>query len=162
MLNCTIDFVDRKATHKKFFKWNVFMIESVFGVFALATVEMWAAIPLGFHLKIPPLLLATTVAIGAIIGASAGIFAGNAIRRLIFWRKTTEMESGRMSKWLVTKGPWAVGLLGPLLIGPTFAALLAGAAGMPRAFSLKALVGGILIWSTIITLSGTFGVAFLN
>ena len=138
------------------------MIESVLGVFALATVEMWAAIPLGFHLKIPPVLLASTVAVGSIVGAFAGIFAGNGIRRLIFWRKTTELETGRMSKWLVTKGPWAVGLLGPRLIGPTFAALLAGAAGMPKKFSLKVLVGGILIWTTIITTLGAFGIAFLN
>jgi membrane protein YqaA with SNARE-associated domain len=138
------------------------MIESVLGVFALATIEMWAAIPLGFHLKIPPVLLASTVAIGSFLGAFAGIFAGNGIRRLIFWRKTTELESGRLSKWLVTKGPWAVGLLGPLLIGPTFAALLAGAVGMPKVFSLKILAGGILIWTTIIVILGTFGVALLN
>lgn len=118
---------------------------------------MWAAIPLGFHLKIAPVLLVFTVAIGSIVGASAGIFAGDAIRRLIFWRKTASLENGRMSKWLVTKGPWAVGLLGPLLIGPTFAALLAGAVGMPKAFSLKVLVGGILIWTTIITVLGKFG-----
>lgn len=138
------------------------MIESVFGVFALATVEMWAAIPLGFHLKVPPILLASTVAIGSILGAFAGIFAGNGIRRLIFWRKTTDLETGRMSKWLLTKGPWAVGLLGPLLIGPTFAAILAGAAGMPKVFSLKVLVGGVLIWTTIITWLGTLGIAFLS
>jgi membrane protein DedA with SNARE-associated domain len=147
---------------QEFFLIGTLMIESVFGVFALATVEMWAAIPLGFHLEIPPLLLASTVAIGSIVGASAGIFAGSGVRRLIFWRKTTELKTGRISKWLVNKGPWTLGLLGPLLIGPTFTALLAGAVGMPRAFSLKVLVGSILIWTTIITLLGTFGVAVLN
>jgi len=138
------------------------MIGSILGVFALATVEMWAAIPLGFHLKIPPVLLVATVATGAFLGAFAGIFAGNGIRRLMFWRKTTEADSGKLSKWLVTKGPWAVGLVGPLVLGPTFAALLAGAVGMPKGLSLAVLAIGILIWTIIITALGTFGVALLN
>lgn len=138
------------------------MIGSIFGVFALATIEMWAAIPLGFHLKIPPVMLVATVGAGSFLGALAGIFAGNGIRRLIFWRKTTESEPVGMSKWLVTKGPWAVGLLGPLVLGPTFAALLAGATGMPKVFSLQVLAVGILIWTTIITLLGTFGLGLLQ
>lgn len=130
------------------------MIESVLAVFALATVEMWAAIPLGFHLKMSPALIAPTVAVGSFLGASAGIFAGNFIRRLVFWRDTAKLEHGRLSKWLVTKGPWAVGFLGPLLIGPTFAALLAGAIGMPKAFSLMVLAAGIVMWTTIIVMFG--------
>jgi hypothetical protein len=138
------------------------MIESFFGVFALAIVEMWAAIPLGFHLKLPPVLLGIAVATGALVGAIAAMFAGNGIRRLIFWRKTEAAQGGRLSKWLATKGPWAVGILGPLLIGPMFAALLAGAIGLPRVLSLALLATGILVWTVIIVVLGTFGLTVLR
>jgi hypothetical protein len=125
------------------------MIESVLGVFALAVIELWAAIPLGFHLQLHPLLLGVTAATGAFTGAAAAIFVGNGIRRLIFWRKAENANAGRMSQWLQAKGPWAIGLLGPLLIGPVFAAGLAGAIGLPRRFSLALLALGIAVWTVV-------------
>jgi membrane protein DedA with SNARE-associated domain len=138
------------------------MIESFFGVFALAIVEMWAAIPLGFHLELPPVLLAIAVATGAFFGAVVAMLAGNGIRRLIFWRKAEAKEGSRLSQWLARKGPWAVGILGPLLMGPMFAALLAGAIGLPRALSLTLLSIGILVWTAIIVALGTFGLVVLR
>lgn len=138
------------------------MVESFFAVFALAIIEMWAAIPLGFHQKLPPALLGLAVASGAFAGAVAAMFAGNGIRRLIFWRKAEPAGGGRLSKWLTEKGPWAIGLLGPLLIGPMFAALLAGAAGLPRALSLGLLALGIVVWTVILVVLGTLGVAMLR
>lgn len=138
------------------------MVESFFSVFALAIVEMWAAIPLGFHQKLPPVLISVAVATGAFFGAVAAMLAGNGIRRLIFWRKTEAAEGSRLSKWLAGKGPWAIGILGPLLIGPMFAALLAGAVGLPRTLSLALLAIGILVWTAIIVMLGTFGLAVLR
>ena len=138
------------------------MIESFFGVYALAIVELWAAIPLGFHLKLHPGLLIVAAATGAFIGALIAMFLGNGLRRLMFWRKSETAQSGRISTWLVTKGPWAIGLLGPLLIGPVFSAGLAGAIGLPKAFSLALLAIGIVFWTTAFSLLGTFGIAALR
>ena len=137
-------------------------MESFLGVFALAIIELWAAIPLGFHLKLPPPLLIVAAATGAFVGAVAAMFAGDGIRRLIFWRKSEKTERGRLSNWLVAKGPWAIGLLGPLLIGPLFAAGLAGAIGLPRAFSLALLAAGIVVWTVTFTVLGVFGLAALR
>ena len=138
------------------------MIESFLGVFALAIVELWAAIPLGFHLKLHPGLLIVAAATGACLGAVIAMFLGNGIRRLLFWRKSESKEGGRASKWLAAKGPWAIGLLGPLLIGPVFAAGLAGAMGLPRAFSLALLAIGIVFWTATFSVLGTFGLAALR
>jgi hypothetical protein len=138
------------------------MIESFLSVFGLALIELWAAIPLGFHLKLHPVLLAVAASAGALGGAAAAMFVGDRLRRLIFWRKNVKAEAGRMSKWLVAKGPWAIGLLGPLLIGPVFAAGLAGAIGLPRAFSLALLAVGIVVWTIIFVTLGTFGLAALH
>lgn len=138
------------------------MIESFLGVFALAIVELWAAIPLGFHLQLHPALLVVAVTTGAFAGAVAAIYLGGGIRRLMFWRKSEQLESGRMSKWLAAKGPWAIGLLGPLLIGPVFAAGLAGAIGLRKPLSLGLLAIGIVFWTVTATVLGTFGLAALR
>lgn len=138
------------------------MIESVLGVFTLAIFEMWAAIPLGFHLKLHPgLLIGATVA-GALVGVVAATFLGTGIRKLIFWRKKEKVESGALSRWLVAKGPYAIGLLGPLLIGPLFAAGLAATLGLPRRSSIMLLALGVVIWTSAITLLGSFGLSVLR
>lgn len=138
------------------------MIENFAGVFALAIIELWAAIPLGFHLKLHPALLIVAASSGAFTGAVAAMFLGNGVRRLMFWRKGETTAGGRMSTWLAAKGPWAIGLLGPLLIGPVFSAGLAGAIGLPRAFSLALLGAGILVWTVVFSVLGSFGVAALG
>jgi hypothetical protein len=138
------------------------MIQHFIGVFTLAIFEMWAAIPLGFHLKLHPgLLIAATVA-GSLVGVVAATFLGAGIRKLVFWRKTEKVESGALSRWLATKGPWAIGLLGPLLIGPLFAAGLAATLGLPRRSSIALLALGIVIWTSSITLLGSFGLGTLR
>lgn len=138
------------------------MIESFFGVFALAMIELSAAVPLGLHLKLHPGLLVVAASTGAFIGAAAGIFLGNGMRRLMFWRKAETAGGGRMSTWLTAKGPWAIGLLGPLLIGPVLSAGLAGAIGLPRGFSLALLATGIVVWSIVFSVLGTYGMAALG
>lgn len=138
------------------------MMESFFGVFALAMLELSAAVPLGLHLKLHPGLLVAAAAGGAMTGALAAMFLGSGVRRLMFWRKSETAESGRMSKWLVAKGPWAIGLLGPLLIGPVFSAGLAGAIGLPRTLSFVLLAIGILVWTIAFTMLGTLGLAALR
>lgn len=135
------------------------MIEHMASVFALAIIEMWAAIPLGLHLKLHPGLLIAATVTGSILGVVAATFLGETIRKLIFWRKKDKVDSGKLATWLTTKGPWAVGLLGPLLIGPIFAAGLAAALGMPRGLSIALLAGGIVIWTVGFTLVGYFGLA---
>ena len=138
------------------------MIKDMAGVFALAMIEMWAAIPLGLHLKLHPGLLIIATIAGALIGVIAATFLGETIRKLIFWRKKEQVNSGKLATWLTTKGPWAVGLLGPLLIGPIFSAGLAATLGMPRRLSIALLACGIVIWTVGFTLLGHFGLSTLR
>lgn len=137
------------------------MINDMAAVFGLAMIEMWAAIPLGLHLKLHPGLLITATVAGALIGVIAATFLGETLRKLIFWRKKEQASSGKLAAWLTSKGPWAVGLLGPLLIGPVFAAGLAATLGMPRGLSIALLAAGIVIWTVGFTLLGFFGLSVL-
>lgn len=138
------------------------MTEHMLGVFALAIIELWAAIPLGFHLKLHPVLLIAAACGGAMAGATAAICLGDGVRRLVFWRRDRKAEPGRVTRWLATKGLWAIGLLGPVLIGPLFAAALAGAIGLPRARALALLAVGIVFWTIAVTMVVTFGLTTLG
>ena len=138
------------------------MLHDMAGVFGLAMLEMWAAIPLGLHLKLHPGLLIIATVTGALIGVIAATFLGETLRKLIFWRKKDQVQSGKLATWLCGKGPWAVGLLGPLLIGPIFSAGLAATLGMPRRSSIALLAVGIVIWTVGFTLLGHFGLTTLR
>ena len=138
------------------------MIESFVGVFALAIIEMWAAIPLGFHLKLHPGILILATVAGSLVGVVGAMLVGDGIRKLVFWRKHDKAQPGAVSKWLANKGPWAIGLLGPLLIGPLFAAALAATLGLPRRSSFALLAAGIVVWTCLFTLLGSLGLATLG
>lgn len=137
------------------------MIKDIAGVFVLAMVEMWAAIPLGLHLKMHPATMILVIVAGSLIGVVAATFLGETLRKLMFWRKR-DQAGGKMTLRLTTKGPWAVGLLGPLLIGPIFAAGLAATLGMPRRLSIALLAGGVVLWTVTFTLLGVFGLSTLR
>lgn len=138
------------------------MIKDIAGVFGLALFEMWAAIPLGLHLKLHPVPLILATVAGSLIGVIAATFLGESLRKLMFWRKKEKEGGGKLAQWLTTKGPWAVGLLGPLLIGPIFAAGLAATLGMPRRLSIALLAGGVVVWTVTFTLLGVFGLSTLR
>lgn len=138
------------------------MIKDIAGVFVLAMVEMWAAIPLGLHLKMHPATMILVIVAGSLIGVIAATFLGETLRKLMFWRKKEKEGGGKLTQWLTTKGPWAVGLLGPLLIGPIFAAGLAATLGMPRRLSIALLAGGVVVWTVTFTLLGAFGLSTLG
>jgi len=137
------------------------MIEDILAVFSLAIFEMWIAIPLGLHLDISPMLLTLIVVSGAFLGAVVAMYVGDGVRRLIFWRKPG-VDGNKTSRWLATKGPWAIGLLGPGLVGPMLAALLAGTAGLPRHVSILLLGIGIVVWTVAIIILGTLGFAVMR
>lgn len=99
---------------------------------------------------------------GSLIGVIAATFLGETLRKLMFWRKKDKEGTGKVAQWLMTKGPWAVGLLGPLLIGPIFAAGLAATLGMPRRLSIALLAVGVVLWTVTFTLLGVFGLSTLR
>ena len=138
------------------------MIKDIAAVFVLAMIEMWAAIPMGFHLKLHPAAMILAIVAGSLIGVIAATFLGETLRKLMFWRKKEKEGGGKLTQWLTIKGPWAVGLLGPLLIGPIFAAGLAATLGMPRRLSVTLLAGGVVLWTVTFTMLGVFGLSTLR
>ena len=131
------------------------------GIFLLAAVELWAAIPLGLKFGVTPVPLAICVIAGAIAGASIALLSGNALYKIIIQYRKDFGQTGAAG-WLVNNGVWAVGLLGPLVLGSTLTAALATSIGMQRGKTMLALTAGILLWTIAFVAAGTWGIQFIK
>lgn len=130
-------------------------------VFLLATIELWAAVPLGLKLGVTHIPLAASVIAGAMVGAVVALLCGNALYNLIVKYRPDFGTTGAAG-WLAKNGVWAVGLLGPLLLGSTLTAALATSIGMPRGKTLTALTAGILVWTITFVWLGAWVVQTLG
>ncbi|HEY0490283.1 MAG TPA: hypothetical protein VGD30_12265 [Telluria sp.] len=129
-------------------------------IFLLATLELWAAVPLGLKLGATPLPLAACVIAGALFGAVVALMFGDALYKLITKYRKDFGRTGAAA-WLVRHGVWAVGLAGPLLLGSTLTAALATSIGMPRGKTFAALTAGIVIWTIAFVWLGALGLELI-
>ena len=130
-------------------------------VFLLAAVELWAAIPLGLKFGMTAVPLALCVIAGALVGASLALLSGNALYNIIIKYRKDFGQTGAAG-WLVKNGVWAVGLLGPLVLGSTLTAALATSIGMPKGKTMLALTAGIVLWTIAFVAAGTWGIQFIK
>jgi len=134
----------------------------VFSVFALAIFELWAAVPLGIKLNLDPYLVGAVTIAGAMAGAVLATFAGGAVHKLLNWRTRGKDFSKGTSGWLASKGPWAIGLLGPILLGATLSAALASSLGLARQKWMPLLAIGICASTVLVTVLTVRGFAMLQ
>ena len=134
-------------------------------VLALGAIEIWAAVPVGIALGLPPpLVLALSVA-GAMAGVATIVALGGRVRA---WRvvrrgaaRDGASEGGRPGRARRIWDRWGViglGLLGPLLLGAPISAAVGAALGAsPR--RLVAWLGlGVLLWCVVLTVAIVIGV----
>lgn len=138
------------------------MLAKAFSVFALAMIELWAAVPLGIKLDLNPVLVAALTIAGALLGAALATFAGGAVHKMLAWRTRGKDLSKGTSGWLASKGPWAIGLLGPLLLGATLSAALASSLGLARRKWMPLLAIGICASTVLVTVLTVRGFALMQ
>lgn len=131
------------------------------GVFLLAAIELWAAIPLGLKFGLTAAPLTLCVMAGALAGAGLALLSGNALYKIIIQYRKDFGQTGAAG-WLVKNGVWAVGILGPLVLGSTLTAALATSIGMPKGKTMLALTAGIVLWTVAFVAAGTWGIQFIK
>lgn len=136
------------------------MFAKAFSIFALAMIELWAAVPLGIKMDLDPYAVAILTITGAIAGTVVAAFAGGLVNKLLRMR-TKDPSKGTVG-WLAKKGPWAIGLLGPLLLGATISAALASSLGLSRRVWMPLLVAGICVWTVAVTVLTVHGFAMME
>ena len=129
-------------------------------IIALASIEIWAAIPAGLALDLHPLLIGIAVSSGAILGTFVVLFLGERIRNWLVRRQTAKESNkkpGLVYRIWHRYGTIGLGLLAPLLTGAPLGAALGLALGAPTGRLMIWMSLGIILWTTILTIVGSLG-----
>ena len=133
-------------------------------VLGLGAAELWAAIPAGLGLRLHPLAVGTAAAIGAMLGVVAVVLLGGRLRTWLVRRHGRKEQEGQRQHGLIYRvwdryGVIGLGLLAPLLTGGPLGAALGLALGAPAGRLLFWMSLGIVLWSVMLTVAGTLGLA---
>jgi len=139
----------------------------LFGVFLAGAIPWFEAIgvvPLGILVGLNPALTVVFAVTGNAITIFLFAYAAGAIRARLLARrqaKNKEGESPRLIKAQQSFDRWGIyglALMGPLVIGTQFAALVAVAAGVKPLKSSLVITAATLLWASAIALVfGIFG-----
>ena len=138
------------------------MFLKVLTVAALASFEIYAAIPAGFAFKLTPLVIFFATVAGGFAGVFVTAFLGDKVRQLLTRRKkpAPEKKKETMVHRIWNKyGIIGLGIIGTLTVG----APASIAVGLGFNASLKRLLTwcciGVLIRCALFTLIGHYGVS---
>lgn len=128
-------------------------------MFAVALVELWAAVPAGVAMGLPAQLVWAATLCGALVGVVVVVVAGDRLRTWLVSRFAhgRVAEGGRLRRLWERDGVVGWGLLAPLAVGAPLAAAVAVTLGAPRRRLLVWLCAGVALWSTALTVAGALG-----
>lgn len=126
-------------------------------LFGLSALELWAGIPLGFAMRLNPVLIFAISVAGSAASAAVVIFAGDALRKLFLKNKNEKKKEGKAAAIWKKYGAAGLGLLSPLLFGAPLGAALGIALGAERGRLMLWMSAGIIIWAAALTAAGVAG-----
>lgn len=138
------------------------LVMKLLTVLGLGAIELWAAIPAGLALRLHPMAVGITAAIGAMVGALVVVLLGERVRTWLVRRRGG--KEGKERHRLIYRiwhryGVIGLGLLAPLLTGATLGAALGLTLGVPAGRLLFWISLGIVLWSIGLTLAAALGLA---
>lgn len=134
-------------------------------VFALGVAEIFLAIPAGFVLKLHPVAVGLTAALGGMLGVFVITFLGERLRaRLLryFAGNRHKGKQGRIRHLWERYGVAGLGLLAPILVGPPLGTALGLVLGAPARRLLFWMSLGVLLWCALLTLAASLGLALFR
>jgi hypothetical protein len=130
-------------------------------VLGTSVLELWAAIPLGFTLKLHPVTICLLSAAGSIISAAVVIFVGGSLRSwLLKHMQKKNKRQTRMARIWEKYGVIGLGLTSPLLTGAPLGAAIGISLGADSRKLLLWMTIGIVVWSVILTGLVEMGASF--
>ena len=141
------------------------LVIKVLSVFALAMVELWAAIPAGLALGLDPVLTGGASGLGAATAVTAIVLLGEGARTWLLRRRGVESRSehhGVVFRIWSRYGVIGLGLVAPLVTGAPLGAALGIALGAPARGLLSWMIVGIVLWSVVLTVAGVLGLEALS
>lgn len=138
------------------------VVAKLLSVFALAAIELWAAIPAGLALRLHPVVVGVTSAAGAISGTLAVALLGARLRSWLLRRHAGKDSPGRpglIQRVWRRYGVAGLGLLAPVSTGAPLGVALGLALGAPVGRLALWSTLGIVLWSAILTAAAALGLA---
>jgi hypothetical protein len=138
---------------------------SLLAVFGLGAVELWAAVPAGLALRLHPIAIGCTAALGAVLGIVAMGLMGERVRRwLLRWRglERSGARQGRLTRLWMRYGVIGLGLAAPLLVGAPLGTAVGMSLGAPTGRLLFWMSLGAVLCTVMLTVAGTLGLVGLE
>jgi hypothetical protein len=133
-------------------------------IFLIGMTGIWKAVPAGFLLKAPPLLVFFMTAFGAATSATILFFLGNRIKIWLARKKGKRIQR-KISKGgilLQKYGVAGLGIFGTLMLGPNFTTIV----GLFIVHEHKRLIiwvmVGVFFWSGVLTVSAFLGISIFS
>jgi len=137
------------------------MLLKLLSVFGFAMIGLWEGVPLGFVLRLPPLLIAGTSALGSTVATLAVMLLGERIQaRLAGRRKKAADQKERLIERVWRRyGIIGLGLLAPCLTGGPVGVAIGLLLRAPPRRLLFWMLLGIVLWSALLTGACVYGTA---
>ena len=133
-------------------------------VFGLAVAEIWAAVPAGLALHLPPIAIWILTVAGSLVGVSVVLVAGVRIRDWLGRVRGGDRHprTGRLAQVWLRYGVVGWGLISPLVMAPPMGTAVALVLGAPKSRLLASMAVGVVLWTSILVTAGSLGLAALG
>jgi len=135
------------------------MIRNFLYVAALATFEIYAAIPAGFFLKMAPWLIFLASVVGGVVGVLLTTFLGDKVRKFFYKNKPKKEKpkTGIVYKIWDRYGIIGLGVLGTITVGGPISIGVGVGLNVPLYKMLSWCCVGVVIRCLLFTTLGHYG-----
>ena len=128
-------------------------------VFGLAVLEIWAAVPAGIALGMPPMVVWLLTVAGSVLGVAVVASGGGALRGWLARGRGDAIvsRSGRLYGVWLRYGVPGWGLVSPLVMAPAMGTAVGLLLGAPKRRLMVWMSAGVVLWTSSLVIAGTVG-----
>ncbi len=124
---------------------------------ALGALDLWAGIPVGLALGLPPVLSGIAATSGGLLGAVLVTAAGERLQRWLYSRGWLSKRRKRIERMWERYGILGVAFQAPMLTGAPLGTLVALSLGAPAKRLLFWMCVSLVLWGAVLTGAAALG-----
>ncbi len=124
---------------------------------ACGAIDLWAAIPVGLVLGLPPVLSGAAATAGGLLGAIIVTVAGAQLQHWLYSRRWFSKRRERVERLWNRYGIIGVAFQSPVLAGTLISTLVALGLGAPPRKLLFWISVSLMFWGTVLTGAAVLG-----
>jgi uncharacterized membrane protein len=124
---------------------------------AFGALDLWAGIPVGLALGLPPVLCGIAATSGGLVGAVLVTVAGERLQRWLYSRGWLSKRRKRIERMWERYGILGVAFQAPMLTGAPLGTLVALGLGAPAKRLLFWMCISVMLWGAVLTGAAALG-----